>query len=177
MATSENAGSKSDPGGQDLPDSPRDKEKLTPETAIIDLPDVKDIPGQEFIHPAPPGELADTTISSDDEEGAGLLDEGEDELNGPSDLSVEEKRDLQRADEDMPTKDEENLRKADMDNEDDEGVPLNEEGFGEDVSGNDLDIPGADADDAEEEAGSEDEENNLYSASDENNDNVSKDDA
>ena len=35
----------------DLPDSPRDKEELKSEETTIDLPDVKDIPGQEFIHP------------------------------------------------------------------------------------------------------------------------------
>ena len=57
----DNPGKFNKPGG-DLPDSPRDKAKLEPETAIIDLPDVKDIPGQEFIHPAPMGEMADTTI-------------------------------------------------------------------------------------------------------------------
>ncbi|MEJ7674129.1 MAG: hypothetical protein WKF59_15900 [Chitinophagaceae bacterium] len=73
----------------------------------------------------------------------------------------------------MPTDDDTNLRKASLDNEDDDGEPLNEEGFGEDVTGDDLDIPGSDADDANEEIGEEDEENNAYSASDENNDNVS----
>ena len=34
----------------------------------INLPDAEDIPGQEHITPAPLGELADTTASSDDEE-------------------------------------------------------------------------------------------------------------
>ena len=64
----------------DLPDTPQDKEKMKPETVIMDLPEVKDIPGQEFIHVPPLGELADTTISSDDEEGVGILDyENDDE--------------------------------------------------------------------------------------------------
>jgi hypothetical protein len=40
---------------------------------------------------------------------------------------------------------------------------LNEKDFSDDVSGSDLDIPGADADDLQEEIGSEDEENNYYS--------------
>jgi hypothetical protein len=35
----------------DLPDSPRDEEKLKNEETTIDLPDVKDIPGQEHVHP------------------------------------------------------------------------------------------------------------------------------
>ncbi|HMG15342.1 MAG TPA: hypothetical protein VK590_07855 [Saprospiraceae bacterium] len=39
----------------------------------------------------------------------------------------------------------------------------NEKNFGEDVSGDDLDIPGSDLDDEQEEIGNEDEENNYYS--------------
>jgi len=52
----------------DLTDSPSDQERLKPEITTIDLPDIEDIPGQENIHVPPLGELADTTISSDDEE-------------------------------------------------------------------------------------------------------------
>ena len=40
---------------------------------------------------------------------------------------------------------------------------MNEKGFKQDVSGDDLDVPGAELDDAEESAGREDEENNNYS--------------
>jgi hypothetical protein len=40
---------------------------------------------------------------------------------------------------------------------------LNEKNFRDDVSGSDLDIPGAELDDEQENIGSEDEENNLYS--------------
>jgi hypothetical protein len=57
---------------QDLQDSPRDEERLKPDEAILDLPDVEDIPGQENIQPPPFGEMSDTTISSDDEEGENL---------------------------------------------------------------------------------------------------------
>ena len=59
---------------EDIHDSPKDQEQLKSETAVMDLPEVKDIPGQENIEPMPLGELADTTISSDDEEGVGILD-------------------------------------------------------------------------------------------------------
>ena len=52
----------------DLTDSPSDIERLKPEITTIDLPDVEDIPGQENIHVPPLGDLADVTISSDDEE-------------------------------------------------------------------------------------------------------------
>ncbi len=64
----------------DLPDSERDKAKLQPDEAILDLPDVKDIPGQEFVHAPNMSEMADTTISSDDEEGVGLFDEDADNM-------------------------------------------------------------------------------------------------
>ncbi len=126
------------------------------------------------------GEMADTTISSDDEEGVGLFDDPEDDdteidNDNSSNVSKEEKRDLQNADENMPTKDDESIQDASLDNEDEDGEPLNEGGFGEDVSGDDLDIPGTEADDANEEIGEEDDENNAYSAVDENNDNVSGD--
>jgi hypothetical protein len=59
----------------DLPDSEKDKQKLQPDEATLDLPDVKDIPGQEYIHVPDLKEMADTTISSDDEEGIGLFDD------------------------------------------------------------------------------------------------------
>jgi hypothetical protein len=41
--------------------------------------------------------------------------------------------------------------------------PLNEKDFSEDVSGSDLDVPGSELDDSQEDIGSEDEENNYYS--------------
>ena len=47
-------------------------------------------------------------------------------------------------------------------------VDNNEKAFQEDVSGDDLDIPGGELDDAQEAVGSEDEENNYYSLGDEN---------
>ena len=63
----------------DLPDSPGDEEKLQAEETYIDLPDVKDIPGQEFVHVPPAGEMADTTIASDDEEGKNVFDKEQEE--------------------------------------------------------------------------------------------------
>lgn len=43
---------------------------------------------------------------------------------------------------------------------------LNEKNFDEDMSGDDLDIPGSEEDDQQESVGSEDEENNYYSLGD-----------
>ena len=58
---------------RDLTDSEKDKQKLQQDKAILDLPDVKDIPGQENIKVPNMSEMADTTISSDDEEGLVFL--------------------------------------------------------------------------------------------------------
>ena len=64
----------------DLPDSKADAEKLQTEESFINLPDVKDIPGQEFINTPPAGALGDTTISSDDEEGRNVFDRDDEDL-------------------------------------------------------------------------------------------------
>jgi hypothetical protein len=91
----------------DLPDSEKDKQKLRPDEAILDLPDVKDIPGQEHVHVPDLKEMADTTISSDDEEGVGLFnDENNDDLSderlGPTSEMNED--DLAANDNDPETK-------------------------------------------------------------------------
>lgn len=49
---------------------------------------------------------------------------------------------------------------------------LNEKVFEEDMSGGDLDIPGSELDDAQENLGSEDEENNHYSIGGDNHNNL-----
>ena len=83
----------------DLPDSPRDREKLEPEETTIDLPDVKDISGQEFVNAPPAGMMGDTTISSDDEEGRNVFDQDETEdlrEGNEADVSSQEKETLER---------------------------------------------------------------------------------
>ena len=195
----------------DLPDSEKDKKKLQPDEAILDLPDVKDIPGQENIHVPDLREMADTTISSDDEEGIGLFNDVPDkdltsERLGPAreidenDLIIDDNKDpetqldkeddtededeidivddsvsedsdvrpdeieaLERSAENMDTTDNENLYRAELDDKDFDGEKLNEE---MDISGKDLDVPGEEDDDANEEIGEEDEENNAYSLGD-----------
>lgn len=192
----------------DIHDSEKDKAKLEPEETTIDLPDVKDIPGQENIHAPELREMADTTISSDDEEGVGIFGEDEaeyaserlpvgeeidendliissdeapetteepggnpdeddaditDEPSGnDADVTEDEKIALERT-EQMDTQDNENLFEAELDDTDDDGERLNE---GEDFSGDDLDVPGEEDDDADEAIGEEDEENNAYSLGD-----------
>ncbi|MCU7547700.1 hypothetical protein OCK74_01180 [Chitinophagaceae bacterium LB-8] len=152
----------------DLPDSPRDAEHLKNEETFIELPDVSDIPGQENVSVPPMGELADTTIASDDEEGVRVFgrDDSEDFTMGTeADVTREERRTL-ASDDYMPTKDEDKLIQASMDNTDFQGESLNEKGFGQSLSGKDLDVPGSEVDNANERIGEEDEENNEYSISD-----------
>jgi hypothetical protein len=149
----------------ELIDSPKDREEMKQEITIINLPDVSDIPGQKNIIPAPLGELADTTASSADEEGENIFyqDNDEDiEENPDSNVSPSEKEDLFIAANDLPG-DDESLREAALDDTDNDGTPLNEESFKKNVTSSDLDIPGADLDDEDENVGEEDEENNDYS--------------
>jgi hypothetical protein len=142
----------------DIADSERDEQYLKSEEATIDLPDVKDIPGQEHIHVPKMKEFIDTTISSDDEEGVGVFDD--DRLDKDTDVTEEEKDLLDRSADSMAGEDDEDRRKSLLDNKDEDGDPLNEN---VEVSGDDLDVPGAGDDDDNEEIGEEDEENNSYS--------------
>jgi len=195
----------------DLPDSKKDNQKLQPEDVTLDMPEVKDIPGQENIKVPDLREMADTTISSADEEGIGVfedengddasserigpaetineddliirddeleetLDEDEvddtvnddidiinDTVSEDADVTAEEKEALERTD-NMNTQDNENLYRAELDDTDLDGEKLNEDS--DNVSGKDLDVPGEEDDDANEEIGEEDEENNEYSLGD-----------
>jgi len=144
---------------QDLPDSAADKDKLRSDKSTIDLPDVKDIPGQEFVHPPDLREYSDTTISSDDEEGKGIWDD--EQAPGSPNVSRLERKLLDESENDMPTRDDRQLRDAELDSTDEDGTPLNERTTA--LSGSDLDVPGASDDDEQEDIGEEDEENNPYS--------------
>src|SRR5688500_15080318 len=104
----------------DITDPERDRERLKPEETTIELPDVKDIPGQKFVNVPPLGIMADTTISSADEEGEGLfIDDEEDEtdivMGTEGDITREEKQTLETGDDYMPTRDEDSLVQARLD--------------------------------------------------------------
>lgn len=162
-------GQSSIPG--DLPDSPQDQEKLRTEETVIDLPDVKDIPGQEFVNVPAIGEMADTTISSADEEGEAVFGSDTSTTAAPGSADFDVRPDELEALRDttyMPTRDEDRLRQARMDNVDFQGEPLNEGSFGEGqmLSGGDLDIDADDANDQTDAMGQGDEENQLFSESD-----------
>ena len=66
----------------------------------------------------------------------------------------------------QPSQDNENLKDAQLDIRDEDGTLLNENAEGENISGDDLDVPGASLDDEDEAIGEEDEENNSYSDAD-----------
>jgi hypothetical protein len=150
----------------DIHDSQQDKQKLKQDKATLDLPDARDIPGQEHVHVPPLGELADITISSDDEEGVGLFeDDVEDEttivMGSEDDIPKEDKAALETMDNmDVNEHDDAILVRGVPDSQDAEGDELNEK-FN--LSGRDLDTAIVDEDDADENIGEEDEENNPYS--------------
>ena len=161
----------------DLPDSRKDSEKLQPEETFIDLPDVKDIPGQEFVNAPPAGTLGDTTIASADEEGVNVFDRDDDEdlrrTGDDADVSRNERTALEQVDY-LPTTDENNLQNARMDNVDFQNEPLNEGSFGEERSGRDLDVPGSTDETKTDALGQGDEENKYYSLGSSENDNVTE---
>src|SRR5258708_23351282 len=117
----------------------------------LDLPEVKDIPGQENIKPPRLGELADTTASSADEEGDDILEQ-DDLVDPDTNVSRGERIALARVGGRAVDTEDDELDEAALDSTDGDGDPLNEGSFGRDVSGDDLDVPEADD-------GEEDEEN------------------
>lgn len=122
----------------DFRDNERDSQLMESETVIMDLPEVQDIPGQQHIRVMPLGEMADTTISSADEEGAGLLDfdeaDDDDDLDDDDDdlddVLTDEEGDnsvvIDTGDEDFD-EDEDLLGDDDIDDEDDLDEDLDED--------------------------------------------------
>ncbi|MEO8405154.1 MAG: hypothetical protein ABI480_11175 [Chitinophagaceae bacterium] len=136
-----------------------------PKEITMDMPEVKDIPGQEHVKPPRMREMADTTISSADEEGEGILDDlnEEETTDDNTNITPLEKQLLEQSD--RPVTDEtKDLKDLALDKIDDEDVP-NEKSNPLDM-GEDLDVPGSELDDDDEELGEEDEENNNYSQPD-----------
>jgi hypothetical protein len=91
-----------------------------------------------------------------------LQDDNQEELS--ADISAEERALLDESMENSISVDNNNLRRSTLDNTDDDGELINEASF--DLTGEDLDIPGAEQDDEAEQTGAEDEENNGYSSAD-----------
>ena len=91
------------------------------------------------------------------------LDITDDSVSADSDVTPEEKTMLEQSSLNMDTLDNENLMRAELDDTDFEGERLNEK---IEVTGDDLDVPGTELDDDNENIGEEDEENNAYSLGD-----------
>jgi hypothetical protein len=156
------------PDNEDITRPENNSGKVNFNEENIALPDVRDIPGQEHIVPPPPGMMADTTISSADEED---LVSG-DTLNTPRDEDDEVKI-VMGTEADVTAEDllllgdenDINIAGAELDELDEDGEFLNE-GTGAGDIGSDLDVPGSEVDDDNEAIGEEDEENNYYSLGD-----------
>ncbi|HEX5026290.1 MAG TPA: hypothetical protein VFV68_13500 [Agriterribacter sp.] len=138
-----------------------------PKVIFIDMPEVRDIPGQEKIRPPRMREMMDTTLASDGEEGKGIVDglnrdNYEDALMDDSSNVTEEEIALLDASDRPVNEETKDRRKLALDKTDGD-TQLNESGSPDDL-GEDLDIPGSDLDD--ERIGEEDEENNGYSRPD-----------
>lgn len=81
-----------------------------------------------------------------------------------ADVTHEDLRMLEAAEQNMDTPDSRNLMGSSLDYTDSDGDPLNvDSSLDEDMTGEDLDVPGRGADNANEDIGEEDEENNYYS--------------
>jgi hypothetical protein len=81
-----------------------------------------------------------------------------------ADVTNEDLQILNATEQNMDSTDGLNLQHATLDNVDEDGDPLNEENNpATDFTGESLDVPGSEDDDANENIGEEDEENNYYS--------------
>lgn len=88
------------------------------------------------------------------------------ETDTDSNVSLAERALLDDSIDNSLTEDNLNLKRSALDNTDNDGEPLNERSMADDISGEDLDVPGAEEDDDNEAIGKEDEENNTYSQAD-----------
>jgi hypothetical protein len=120
----------------DIADSPEDQEKLKGDHGILDLPEIKDIPGAGRSGKNASLLPGDSTISSADEEGDELLEDN-DGLED-NDVTPLEKKLLSESfdpsyDTDLP------IHSLSLDEKDNEGEKLEEAGQDKDLFGKDLD--------------------------------------
>jgi len=144
------------------------KNKSAEEQTTIQMPEVKDIPGQEHIKPPRMREMMDTTISSADEEGEGILDDLNEDTDALYDNSANVtpiEKDMLKRSNNQINAETEDLDKLALDEIDEDDNKDTEQGDPFDM-GEDLDVPGSELDDDDEEIGEEDEENNSYSRPD-----------
>ncbi len=121
---------------EDISDSPEDQEKLKPDHAVFNLPELKDIPGANRSGKNTDQLPGDITLSSSDEEGDDLLEEN-DGLE-ESNVTGLEKKLLRESfnpsyDSDLP------VGSFSLDERDNDGELLEEGSQAKDLFGNDLD--------------------------------------
>jgi hypothetical protein len=162
------------PSKEDITNPDNNNGKLPVNEDYITLPETRDIPEQGDIVPAPLDGIGDITISSADEEDLvsgdsldALSDDDEVKIvmGTEADVTAEDLQLLGAIDGDMDAGEDEDTPSAKwLDDTDTDGEPLNEQsGHSIASTGEDLDVPGSEADDANENIGEEDEENNYYS--------------
>ena len=140
-------------------------------TTMDPVPYTKHIPVQDNITKPPLGKKTGTTTLTDDADGMDITnkrdeqDEIADRLN--TNVTKNERKLLDDAATKVNSTDQTALENTKPDQYDD-GEPLNEKTG---LSGNDLDVPGSELDNANEKIGEEDEENNSYSMDDEHEEN------
>jgi hypothetical protein len=143
----------------DLQDSEKDRRKLQPDEAILELPDVEDIPGQENIKPPILKEMQDATISSADEEGSAIFADDEN-LDRAYNVSRLERFLLEKSASGSSYEQAEiDIKAISLDQTDQEGDPLNEGNLATDHFGEDLDLPESEEIQDDETAANDGEEN------------------
>lgn len=120
----------------DISDSKEDQEKLKPDQSILNLPEIKDIPGAARSGKNTKAIPRDLTISSSDEEGDEVFED--ENPSEETEVSPLEKKLLRESlgstyDEDFP------VDSITLDEKDNEGDKLEESGQAEDLFGEDLD--------------------------------------
>ncbi|HEY4155012.1 MAG TPA: hypothetical protein VGM24_06285 [Puia sp.] len=141
---------KTNEAASDLTDPKKDREKLKGDRGTLDLPELKDIPGQKkkgLSAGVPPG---DTTISSADEEGDDVLgNEDEDAFVSPQEEELPDQSFDPPYDADLP------VEEISLDDRDSEGERLEESGPEQDLFGEDLDDDLTEEEDEESEGENE----------------------
>lgn len=97
----------------------------------------------------------------------------QDNSNLPQDLVYPASQDIYNHSEKVENVNPDDISTTKSDNEEASGA--NEKDFSEDISGDDLDVPGSELDDEEEAIGNEDEENNFYSLGGDNHSDLEED--
>lgn len=141
---------------------------MTDKKPNADKNDEKAYPGYPH-YPASEDVMRNTNIDKEEKDDDSDIVMGTDADVNRADLEL-----LDRAEQNMDTTDSANLINAQVDKTDEDGDPLNEEAT-DGYTGEDLDVPGSELDNSDENIGEEDEENNYYSLGGDDKENLEED--